>query len=65
MARPTATSDAVGSLRARLALRINRLERRWMPNEREQARDEAMVTRRLAELAAELASAEKPEPPRP
>ena len=43
-------TDLRGGIRAQVALRIKRLERRWIPDPAERARHEAVVIRRLEKL---------------
>ena len=44
-----------GGIRARVAPRIKRLERRWIPDPVERAHHDAVVIRRLEQLTGNLA----------
>jgi len=43
-------TDVRGGIRAQVALRIKRWERRWIPDPVERARHDAVVIRRLEKL---------------
>ncbi len=49
-------TDVRGGIRAWVAPRIKRLERRWIPNPAERARHDAVVIRRLEQLTGNLAA---------